>query len=123
MADRETRDAIQHVVRDYVEGMCQANVKKLHSAMMPDAHCVGHFDGGLEWLDRAGFCNSVTDAVNKPELDPWYQIEETRIAGDIAFVHVVDDWLGMRFDDYLTLLKHDGSWRIASKLFYLRADQ
>ena len=123
MTDPETRNAIQHVVRDYVEGMCQANMKKLESAMMPDAHCVGHFDGGLEWLDREGFCKSVAGAVTKPEPDPRYQIEDIRVTGDIAFVHVVDDWLGMRFDDYLTLLKHKGSWRIASKLFYLRAHQ
>lgn len=27
MPDREARDAIQHVVRDCVEGMCQANLK------------------------------------------------------------------------------------------------
>jgi hypothetical protein len=34
-------------------------------------------------------------------------------------VKVTDDFAGMRFTDYLSLLKIDGRWMIVSKLYHL----
>jgi Putative lumazine-binding len=39
------------------------------------------------------------------------------VAFDIAVVKVVDDWLGERYTDYLTMLKHDDKWSILNKAF------
>jgi hypothetical protein len=46
-------------------------------------------------------------------------IEITDIEGEAAFVKVADEFAGMRFSDYLSLLKIDGRWVIVNKLFHL----
>ena len=45
------------------------------------------------------------------------EIDVLEVAFDIAVVKVVDDWLGERYTDYLTMLKHDGKWSIVNKAF------
>ena len=42
------------------------------------------------------------------------------IAGTVATVRLeLDDWTGHRFTDLFTLLKADGEWKIANKVFHL----
>jgi hypothetical protein len=112
--------AIVDTVRTYVEAMCAGDETRLALAWHDRTCSIGHFDGKLEWDDRAAFAAAVQAAVTEPVADPHWRIHETRIVGDMAFVHVEDDWLGLRFDDFLTLLHHDGRWLIVSKVFHLR---
>jgi hypothetical protein len=121
MRNTETYAEISEVVRLYVEGMCQNDAHKLRMVMHERMACIGHFDGGLEWDKRDGFIAAVDKAVDVPDPSPWYEINSISVAGDVATVQVEDIWLGMHFDDSLTLLKHEGRWVIVSKVFYLRA--
>ncbi len=112
--------AIAAVVEQYVRGMCAADADDLRAAMHPKMSCIGHFDGGLEWNDRDAFIAGVTGAVKTPDTDPWFSIGRISVTGDMAIAEVEDIWLGMHFDDVLTLLYHDGRWQIVSKVFCLR---
>ncbi len=47
------------------------------------------------------------------------EIELIDIEGDAASVKVVDEFAGMRFSDYLSLLKIDGRWTIVNKVYHL----
>ncbi|MCP3970130.1 MAG: nuclear transport factor 2 family protein [Rhodobacteraceae bacterium] len=116
----DTHPEIRRTVQTYVEGMCQGDREKLRAAMHPKACCIGHFEGGLEWDDREAFIAGVMDEVETPDPAPWYRINSLAVTGDMASVAVEDIWLGMHFDDLLTLLNHDGRWVIVSKVFYLR---
>ena len=120
MPEISDRENIEQTVTDYVHGMCRADAKLLEHSMHPSAACIGHFDGGLEWSDRQGFINDVLGAVEVPDTDPWFQIDDITITGDTAAVRVQDIWLGMHFDDMLTLLNHDDRWVIVNKVFYHR---
>ncbi|WP_157770194.1 nuclear transport factor 2 family protein [Ruegeria marisrubri] len=105
-------------VRDYVEGMCNADAEKLRRVMHPKACSIGHFEGGLEWDDTEAFIAVVADMVENPDPDPWFRIKSIHMVGDMASVQIENYWLGMLFDDMLTLLKHNGAWMIVSKVFY-----
>jgi hypothetical protein len=119
--DQSTQfNRISDVVEKYVRGMCAADADLLRSTMHEKACCIGHFDGGLEWDDRDAFIAGVIKAVEIPDTDPWFRINAITLIGDMATVQVEDIWLGMHFDDTLTLLLHEGAWVIVSKLFYLR---
>ncbi|MEO8242572.1 MAG: nuclear transport factor 2 family protein [bacterium] len=120
MTDAATYAEIAATVRTYVEGMCENDAAKLKAAMHERMSCIGHFDGGLEWDDRASFIASVAAVVEVPDPAPWYQINAISVMGDVAMVQVEDIWLDMHFDDSLTLLKQDGRWVIVAKVFYLR---
>ena len=119
MRSSETYPAIIDTVRAYVEGMCHGDAARLRRVMHPRACCIGHFEGGLEWDDTETFIAAVVAAVEHPDPEPWFRIKSISVTGDIACVQVEDYWLGMLYDDMLTLLHHDGSWMIVAKAFYL----
>jgi hypothetical protein len=74
----------------------------------------------LEWITRDAFIAMVDDAVDAPDASPWHAINAISVTGDVATVQVEDIWLGMHFDDTLTLLKQDDRWVIVSKVFFHR---
>lgn len=112
---------IESVVADYMAGMTRGDGDLLRRAFYPRAHCIGHFQGGLEWDDLETFIKVCAEAaVDGPETAYWC-IRSMSVTGDTAVVLLEDDWAGMRFDDTLTLLHHDGRWQIVSKLFYHRS--
>ena len=121
MLDAKTAAEITETVHAYVEGMCQNDAGKLRRAMHEKACSIGHFEDGLEWESREGFIASVNASVKTPDPSPWYVINSISVVGDTATVQVEDIWLGMHFDDVLTLLLHEGRWVIVSKVFFHRS--
>ncbi len=120
MSNLQTFAEISEVVRIYVEGMCQNDPAKLRAAMHEKSSCIGHYECGLEWDTRDAFIAAVDKAVVAPDPSPWHAISAISVVGDVAVVQLEDIWLGMHFDDTLTLLRHDGRWIIVSKVFFLR---
>ena len=120
MLDTETYAEILEVVKTYVEGMCLNDPAKLRDAMHEKLCCIGHYEGGLEWDTRDAFIAAVNEAVDTPDPSPWHAVNTVSIFGDVAMVQVENIWLGMHFDDALTLLKHENRWIIVSKVFFLR---
>lgn len=122
MLDNENLAEISDIVKLYVEGMCQNDAGKLRAAMHEKACVIGHYDGGLEWNTRDAFVAAVAALVDIPDPSPWYAITAISVTGDVATVQVEDIFLGQRYDDTLTLLKHGSRWCIVSKVFYLRPE-
>jgi hypothetical protein len=121
MADARTYTEIADVVKTYVEGMCQNEPAKLRAAMHENSSIIGHYGGALEWDNRDAFIAAVNEAVSTPDPSPWHAISAISIVGDVAVVQVEDIWLGMYFDDTLTLLRHEDRWIIVSKVFFHRS--
>ncbi|MGO1118601.1 nuclear transport factor 2 family protein [Rhodovibrionaceae bacterium A322] len=111
---------IAAVVATYVNGMCRGDAEELRSALHPRMSCIGHFDGSLEWASTEEFIGEVLSAVKEPDPDPWFEINSINVIGDVATVQVENIWLGMHFDDSLTLLHHEDRWQVVAKVFFLR---
>jgi Putative lumazine-binding len=120
MTNAQTYAEISLVVTSYVHGMCQNDPQKLREAMHEKSCIIGHFDGGLEWDTRDAFIKVVSGAVKTPDPAPWHVINAIAVIGDMATVQVENIWLGMHYDDTLTLLRHENRWVIVSKVFFLR---
>lgn len=120
MPNAQAYTAISDVVRIYVEGMCENDPAKLRESMHEKSCVIGHYDGGLEWDPRDSFIAAVDKGVDTPDPSPWYAVNSISIVGDVATVQVENIWLGMHFDDTLTLLKHENRWVIVAKVFFLR---
>ena len=56
-----------------------------------------------------------------PDTQPVMEVESIDISGDAASVKVTDEFAGMRFTDYLSLLKIENRWIIVNKLYHLHA--
>lgn len=118
-ATRTARADIETAVRDYLDGMVYGDEAKLRRAFHPDARVIGHFGGTLEWSSVDEFAAACVAADTPPPgTDYFWRIRSLEIEGDTAFVDVIDDYLGIRFTDWLSLLHHDGRWVIVNKLFY-----
>jgi hypothetical protein len=109
-------------VQDYLDGMVFADAEKLTRALHPKCFCIGNFDGGLEWDSREAFIKGVLANASPPAGGTYYsEVLSVDVTGDIAAVKVADDYLVMRFTDYLSLLKLDGRWVVVNKLFHHHA--
>ncbi|MDM8349365.1 nuclear transport factor 2 family protein [Pseudomonas sp. sp1636] len=116
MTDKE---AINLVVRNYVEGMVFANEALLRTAFHPSCRIIGHYHGELEWLSLDDFISAIiAEGPAAKDVKPFFEIHDVNITGDAAAVKVIDDYIGMRFTDYLSLLKINQRWMVVNKLYY-----
>ncbi|AVA19990.1 nuclear transport factor 2 family protein [Rhizobium sp. LEGMi198b] len=112
--------AIRAVVHLYVDGMAFANEPALRKALHPRVAIIGNYQGAVEWMTRDEFISAIVEEGSAPpDTVPLMEIELIDIEGDAASVKVVDEFAGMRFSDYLSLLKIDGRWTIVNKVYHL----
>lgn len=114
------REHISVVIRNYVEGMVFADEVLLRHAFHPACRIIGHYQGALEWSSLDDFVSAIkAEGPAAREVKPFWDTISVDIAGDAAAVKVIDDYAGMRFTDYLSLLKVNERWMIINKLYYL----
>lgn len=110
--------AITELVKTYIIAMTRGDRAELERIFFEAASEVGHYQGELLWNSRDAFIR-MCEAEGDASITPNWAIRSMTIQGDIAVVQVEDDWAGMHFDDILTLLHHEGAWRIVSKVYYI----
>jgi Putative lumazine-binding len=116
------RAALERVVRDYLDGSVFANAEQIRRAFHPAARIIGHFGGHLEWATLEEYIAECEKEGSAPPNEPYYwEILSADVTGDVAVIKLADDYLGIRFTDYLTLLQVDGRWQIVNKTFYAHA--
>ena len=112
-----TEEAIRNTVQAYFDGVTKHDVARLDAAFHPDAHiATRNAKGGLfrtsyeEWrkftADPAG---DATGRVNR--------IVDIKMNGNAAVVTTVLDWPGVRYVDYLSMVKIENDWKIMSKVW------
>lgn len=117
--DSADKALIHQVVRNYIEGMVFADEPLLRQAFHPSCRIIGHYHKELEWLSLDDFIAAInSDGPAAYDATPFWQVISVDITGDAAVVKVIDDYVGMRFTDYLSLLKVDDRWVIINKLYF-----
>jgi hypothetical protein len=112
------RDAIEAVIRDYLEGMIYGQTDRLESAMHPLCMQAGHYKGNYEFFPRDEFIEAMkSEKMQEPGTPYVADIVSIDLSGDVAVAKVTDDCFSTSFTDYLTLIKHDGRWQIVMKAF------
>lgn len=119
MTKEESVAAISNVVGSYIAAMIAGDRGGLERVFFEKASEVGHYEGALLWNSRDAMIRMCEEARSDAPPAHW-AIRSLAVHGDIAVVHVEDDWAGLRFDDILTLMHHEGSWRIVSKVFRVK---
>ena len=102
--------------------MSYADETAMRRAFHPDCKIIDHYEGALEWLSLDEFIESIkaVEAPAEPSVSDW-TIVSVDITGDAASAKVGDTFMGMKFTDYLSLLKIEGTWVIINKLYFLHA--
>ena len=111
---------VKAVVRQYVQAMTFADETGIHAAFHPDASIVGNYDGELEWLSVDEFIGQIKSVGGASEgTEPVLVFLSVDITEDAASTKVENEFAGMRFTDYLSLLKIGKDWKIVGKIYHL----
>ena len=121
MISADESDAIARTIQTYVDGGKSGKSVEMKQAFHEGATIYGYvgpdlFGGPIQtlfdWVD-----------TNPPASELKSNITTIDIEGTIATARVeLDNWNGHKFTDMFTLLKTDGEWKIASKVFYLHPE-
>lgn len=106
--------AIEH----YFKGHATGDASHMRKAFLPSAHIEGIRDGKFtSWtLDR--YCENFKGMPAADESARKRRIDSIDITGTAAMVKATLVHGQTTFTDYFVLLKVDGEWKIANKVYY-----
>lgn len=101
----------------YVNGCATGNAELAKKAFHKDAVMFGYLNGQL----CAGSIEALYSAIEQLGADPATksEVDVMEIVGTAATVRIVlEDWHGLGFTDFHSLVKMDGKWQIVAKIFH-----
>jgi hypothetical protein len=113
-------DAVEKVVRTYLDGLYEGDTGKLGQAFHEVSHLYGLRDGGVDDMPRGKWLDLVNSRPSPKTrgLGRTDRIVSVDFSGpETAFVKVECSIHPRYFTDYLTLLKLKDGWRIVSKTY------
>jgi hypothetical protein len=110
---------IEATVQLYFDGLYHSDVEGLKKAFHPCAQVIGHFQGPFAVMSLDDFLGIVGGTPAPSESGEAYDMKIVLVdqVAEAALVKVEDLYMGLRFTDYLTLMKVDGTWRIINKAY------
>jgi hypothetical protein len=116
----DDRAAIEAVVQTYLDGLYEGDVEKLASAFHPTSSLTYEENGALTPLPRDQWLEAVRTRPSPksrglPRHDRILQIDQA--SATAAFVKLNCAIPPRYFTDYLSLLKVEGRWQVAQKVF------
>lgn len=116
----EDRAAIEQAIQTYFDGLYEGDADKLASVFHPSSALTFEHGGQLTVLPLAQWLQSVRErpaprAKGLARDDAILQIDQS--GPTTAFVKVKCQIPPRYFTDYLSLLKIDGRWAVAQKVF------
>ena len=114
------RKAIEEAVQTYLDGLYEGDAQKLARVFHETSALTGDIDGKLTIVPRDQWLDAVKNrpSPKSKNLSRHDEILEIDIAGPTtAFVKVKCAIPPRFFTDQLSLLKIDGRWQVAQKVF------
>lgn len=108
---------IKDVVMQYVNGCTTGDVELTRKAFHKDAIMYGYLNGALS----AGSIENLYAAIGQLGADAATkaEVDIMEVVGTAATVRVVlENWHGLSFTDFHSLVKIDGKWVIVAKIFH-----
>jgi Putative lumazine-binding len=114
------RAAIETVVQSYLDGLYESDVAKIASAFHPTSALAQFYEGKLQVTPRDVWLEAVRTRPSPKSrgLERHDEVISIDIAGPtMAFVKLKCAIPPRFFTDQLSLLKIDGRWQVAQKVF------
>lgn len=108
---------IKEVVMQYVDGCVKGDVELTKKAFHKDAVMYGYLNGELQ----AGSIDNLYSAIRQlgASAGTKAEVDVMEVVGTAATVRVVlENWHGLSFTDFHSLVKIDGKWIIVAKIFH-----
>ena len=113
-------DDVLEPIRSYIRGHATGDPVHFGRAFLPTAHVEGMRDGRFVSMTLDEFCGIFSGSPAADESERRRRIEQVRVDGTVATA-TVTLWHGPdTFTDAFVLLRVDGEWRIANKVYEKR---
>ncbi len=118
--DSPDLEMIAQTVWLYCDGVHYGDMEKLRKAFHPNASIVGYYQGELLCDSLEEFLNLVKEIPAPSSSGEEYdkRIVSIDLTGTVATAKMAELYLGLRFTNYMSLVKVDGTWMIVNKIFY-----
>ena len=111
-------DAVIATANQYVEGLRTGNAQSVAQAFHQDAVMYGFTNGEL----LGGPINNLFDFVEKnggaPQITTRLDVLAITPSTAVVRVDMENDAIGADYNDYLTLIKIEGVWKVIAKVYH-----
>jgi hypothetical protein len=116
---KEDATAIHLVIETYFTGIFYGDTDKLRSAFHPQAVLFGDINEKFYFKSLNEYLDGVANRKNPNALGEEFRMKvlAIEITGNIAIAKLNVPMFEFNYYDYLHLVKNEGQWAIAGKLF------
>lgn len=119
MMSRHDASAIRAVIERYFRGHAKADAQEMQQAFWPSAHIEGVREGAFSSWTRDAYCSVFTGTPAGDEAQRRRVLDAVDVQGTAAMARATLHHGDRVFTDYFLLLRVNGEWRIANKVYHL----
>ena len=116
MSAQSDEQGVRAAIQQYLKGHATGNAEEMRKAFLPTAHIEGNRNGAFSsWtVDEyvAGFKGPAADESSRKRT-----IDAVSVSGTAAMAKATLMHGNVTFTDYFVLLKVNGEWKIANKVY------
>ncbi|WP_026953036.1 nuclear transport factor 2 family protein [Algoriphagus mannitolivorans] len=109
---------VTQTIHFYFEGMMERNREKLDQAFIPEAKLIGYRGAELFITPYEEWARATSKGEPRDPKLYINEIKGIRIVGTMALAETELHWPGIRYYDFLTLIKVEGKWKIVHKSWH-----
>ena len=119
-AQPSDESAVRAVIDQYFRGHATASADEMRKAFMPTAHIEGIRNGKFVSWTVEEYCANFKGKPAADESSRTRTVDRVDVSGTAAMVKATLVHGTTTFTDYFVLLKDNGEWRIANKVYSSR---
>jgi hypothetical protein len=112
--------AVRAAINQYFKGHATADGAEMRKAFLPTAHIEGIRDGAFVSWTVTDYSSRFTGKPAADEAARKRTIDSVHVSGSAAMAQATLVHGATTFTDYFVLLKVDGEWKIANKVYASR---
>ena len=119
-AQQSEEQAVRAVIAQYFRGHATADPAEMRKAFLPTAHIEGNREGKFVSWTAEEYSSRFSGKPAADEASRKRTIDSVDISGTATIVKATLIHGATTFTDYFVLLKVDGAWKIANKVYSSR---
>jgi len=120
LAQSPDEQAVRATVNQYFQGHATASPDEMRKAFLPTAHIEGIRNGKFVSWTAEDYSSRFTGKPAPDEASRRRTIDSVDVSGSAAMVKATLVHGATTFTDYFVLLRVDGEWKIANKVYSSR---
>lgn len=121
MAQSPDEAGVRAAVNQYLKGHATGDPVEMRRAFLPTAHIEGIRDGKVVSWTVDEYCSRFSAKPASDEASRIRTIDHVDVSGTAAMARATLVHGATTFTDYFVLLKQDGEWKIANKVYSSRS--